>query len=87
MAERIMPPTAEMFVQRAEERSSQTNWQLARLLGDFLGRAHELYELRRARKVAHVIFAEEIPPADLDSAFINRSKLKAQELRVRYKAA
>ncbi len=55
--------------------------------GLYMGMAHELYELRRARKVAQVLFREEIPHEDLDVAFINRSKLVAQDLRIRHKAA
>lgn len=55
--------------------------------GLYMGRAHPLYELRRARKVAHLIFRAAISPEDLDTAFINRSKWVAQDLRVRYKAA
>lgn len=52
--------------------------------GLYLGRAHELYELRRARRVARVLFHG---IDNLDEAFINRSKFKAQDLRVRYKIA
>lgn len=48
--------------------------------GLYMGRAHELYELRRARRVSRLIF-----PNDLDEAFINRSKLVAQDLRTRHK--
>lgn len=56
--------------------------------GLYMGRAHELYELRRARKVAHVLFPREIysdEAFDLEDVFINRSKLVAQDLRTRYR--
>jgi len=54
--------------------------------GLFMGRAHRLFDLRRAEKAASTIFPESIYPAaeDLAAAFINRSKLDARELREMY---
>lgn len=53
--------------------------------GLYEGRAHPLFERRRARKVESSIFPPKVYPIDIDTAFVNSSRLKAQELRSMYK--
>jgi len=48
--------------------------------GLYLGRAHELYELRRGLTAASILFPKEIYPIDLADAFLKRSIQKAEEL-------
>ena len=55
--------------------------------GLYMGRAHELFELRRASQAANVLFPEEIYPVDLISAFVKRSRHVARVLRDRYKVS
>ena len=52
-----------------------------------MGRSHDLLDLRRAKRVSRVLFPEVRYSVDLDYGFVNRSKLIAQELRGRFKAA
>lgn len=56
--------------------------------GLYMGRSHDLFELRRSRIVVRVPFPQEIYPIsdyDLNAAFVNRSKQIAFGLRARYK--
>lgn len=56
--------------------------------GLYLGRAHELFELRRGRQIVRIPFPEEIYPVseeDLNRAFVNRSKQEAHRLINMYK--
>lgn len=58
--------------------------------GLFMGRAHKLFELRRAREVIRVPFPKEIYPVDdyiLNKAFVNQSKQVAYGRLNMYKAA
>lgn len=55
--------------------------------GLYMGRAHELFVLRRARMAAPILFDPKVYPLDFDTAFVKSSKLRAEELRLRYKAA
>lgn len=58
--------------------------------GLYMGRAHDLFEPRRARNVVRVPFPEEIYPVSdyvLNTAFVSRSKQVAYGLRAMYKAA
>lgn len=55
--------------------------------GFYMGRAHSLFEPRRARPTVDVIFPKEIYPTDFDTPFVNRSRQIAQELREMYKVA
>lgn len=51
--------------------------------GLYMGRAHELYELRRGLRIAPVLFPQEIYPVDFKSAFRKMSIMKAEELKRR----
>lgn len=54
--------------------------------GLYMGRAHELFELRRANQAARILFPPEIYPQKLEYAFVKRSVHLARVLRDRYKA-
>lgn len=58
--------------------------------GLYMGRSHELFELRRAREAIRVPFPKEIYPVDdydVNMAFVNRSKQIAYGLRNMHRAA
>lgn len=55
--------------------------------GLYTGRAHTLFELRRAAKVARRFFPEEIYPVDLNYSFVKQSRREAREHRDSYKVA
>lgn len=58
--------------------------------GLYMGRGHDLFELRKGRITVRVPFPEEIYPVDdytVNMAFVNRSKQVAYGLRNMYKAA
>lgn len=57
--------------------------------GLYMGRAHDLFQLRRCRNAVRVPFPEEmytVSDYDLNMAFVNRSKQIAYGLRVMHKA-
>lgn len=54
--------------------------------GLFEGRAHELFELRRVNDVLPVLFPAEIYGVDFSHAVVKEMRLKAEELRARYKS-
>lgn len=57
--------------------------------GLYMGRAHDLFQLRRCRNAVRVPFPEEMYPIsdyDLNIAFVNRSKQVAYALRAMHKA-
>lgn len=61
-----------------------------RATGLYMGRGHDLFELRRAMIVARIPFPREIYGVndyDLNNAFVNRSKQVAYGQRIIYKAA
>ncbi len=55
--------------------------------GLYMGRAHPLFGLRKARLAEPILFDPKIYPLDFDAAFVKSSKSKAEELRSRYKVA
>lgn len=58
--------------------------------GLYMGRSHDLYELRRCRRALRVPFPKEMYPVsehDINVAFVNQSKQVAYGLRARYKVA
>lgn len=58
--------------------------------GLYMGRAHSLFEIRREREVAPIIFPEFVYPdtgRDSERAFINKSKTEAETLREMHRVA